>query len=33
LKRSLEILTILESAGIEPKQARAILECLELAAA
>jgi hypothetical protein len=31
--RSLEILSKLESAGIDPKQARAILECLELAAA
>ncbi len=33
MKRSLEILAKLESSGIDPKQARAILECLELAAA
>jgi hypothetical protein len=31
--RALEILAKLESVGIEPTQARAILECLELAAA
>lgn len=31
--RPLEILSKLESAGFDPKQARAILECLELAAA